>query len=91
MEIDTIGYIACVITIVYTSFGLPNQILKNYKLKSTASLSLMLFVLLFFTFSSWVVYGIIKPDWFVAIPNALGAFFAFILVCQIIYYSNQQK
>ena len=86
--VNIVGYIASFITIVYTAVGMPNQIIKNYKLKSAESLSLFLFVTLFFTFTSWVVYGILKPDWFICIPNALGAICASIIVYQIIYYGK---
>ena len=87
--IDLIGKIACIITIVYTAFGLPTQILRNYKMKTVGNLSPFLFTLLFLTFSSWVVYGAVKPDWYVAVPNAVGAFFDFILLCQIFYYRKK--
>jgi uncharacterized protein with PQ loop repeat len=83
-----IGYIASFITIIYTAIGMPNQIVKNYKIKCVKSLSLFLFITLFLTFSSWVVYGMVKPDWFIGIPNALGAICAFIITCQIIYYKK---
>ena len=87
--ITVVGYIASFITIVYTAVGMPNQIIKNHKIKSAESLSLFLFVTLFFTFTSWVVYGVLKPDWFICIPNALGAVCAFIIVFQIVCYRKK--
>ena len=87
-SINIIGYLASFITIVYTAIGLPNQIVKNYRLKSIEGLSLFLFVTLFFTFTSWVIYGILKPDWFIGVPNALGGLCTFIIICQILYYTK---
>lgn len=89
--IDILGWVACIITIIYTAIGLPDQVKKNYKLKSTEGLSLFLFCFLFLTFTSWVVYGICKPDWFIVVPNGLGAIFAFIIVLQIIFYGSKNK
>ena len=89
--IDILGWIACIITIIYTAFGLPVQIKKNYSIGSTEGLSLFLFCFLFLTFTSWVIYGFCKPDWFIVVPNGLGAVFAFVIVVQIIYYNSRNK
>jgi len=89
--VDTLGWIASIITVVYTAFGLPVQIRKNVKGHSASGLSLFLFVFLFLTFTSWVIYGVVKPDWFIVVPNGLGSLCAFILVCQIIYYGSKQN
>ncbi len=89
--IEILGWIASIITVVYTAFGLPAQILKNFKAGSAEGLSLFLFTFLFLTFTSWVVYGIAKPDWFIVVPNGLGAICAIVLVCQIIYYGLNKK
>ncbi|HJO95623.1 MAG TPA: SemiSWEET family transporter [Victivallales bacterium] len=86
--VDVFGWTASIITIIYTAIGLPAQIIKNFKAGTASGLSLFLFVFLFLTFTSWVVYGIFKPDWFIVVPNGLGAICAFILVCQILYYNR---
>jgi len=90
-HVNILGWIASIITVIYTSLGLPAQILKNIRLKSTKGLSLFLFSFLFLTFLSWVVYGFTKADWFIVVPNGLGAFCAFVLVFQITYYSIKSK
>ena len=87
--ITTLGWIASIITVIYTSLGLPSQIKKNYHLKTTKGLSLFLFIFLCMTFISWVVYGVMKPDWFIVVPNGLGAFFSFIIIIQIFYYRGK--
>ena len=95
MEIENttelLGWIACIITIIYTTLGLPAQIKKNINNQNTSGLSLFLFVVLSFTFISWVSYGLYKPDWFIVIPNGLGALFAVILVFQIFYYGRKNE
>jgi hypothetical protein len=37
-----------------------------------------------------VVYGFCKPDWFIVVPNGLGAIFAFVIVLQIIFYRKNK-
>ncbi|MFK7825744.1 MAG: SemiSWEET family sugar transporter [Oligoflexales bacterium] len=64
---------------------------KNIDNKNTSGLSLFLFIILSFTFVSWVTYGIYKPDWFIVIPNGLGAVFAIVLVFQIFYYGRKNE
>ena len=70
MEIvDILGWIALIITLIYTGLGLPAQIRKNLLSRSTGGLSLFMTVLLFLTFSTWVAYGLVKPDWYIVVPN----------------------
>jgi len=85
---DILGWFALVITLVYTCFGLPVQIRKNYLSKSTEGLSLFLMVALLFTFSSWVVYAAAKPDpdWYVIGSNAPGALCVLVILAQFYKY-----
>jgi uncharacterized protein with PQ loop repeat len=72
--VDTIGLTACIITTAYTSLGMPVQIFQNYKTKSTAGLSLPMMCMALCTFTSWVIYGFVKPspDWYVIVSNGPG-------------------
>ena len=63
--VDILGWIALMITLIYTGLGLPAQIRKNLISRSTGGLSLFMTVLLFLTFSPWVAYGLVKPDWYI--------------------------
>ena len=76
--ISLFGWTASIITVVYTAFGLPIQIYKNYQKKTAEGLSKVMVVLLFFTFLSWTIYAIVKPDYFILVPNAIG------FICQTI-------
>jgi uncharacterized protein with PQ loop repeat len=89
---DIIGFVAFLITVTYTCFGLPAQIRKNYVNKSTAGIPLVTMVLLFFTFSSWVVYGLIKPekDWYIVGSNFPGAVFVAVMLCQFWIYRRNK-
>ena len=86
--IDVVGWIAFLITLIYTSLGLPDQIRKNHKNRSTQGLSLPLYVMLLFTFSIWVVYGSLKspPDWYIVGSNFPGALCVIIILYQFRIY-----
>lgn len=86
--VDIWGWIALVITVIYTCFGLPVQIYKNFKSKSTEGLSLFLMIMLLFTFSSWVVYATVKQpkDWYVIASNFPGAVCVLIILTQFVLY-----
>ena len=88
--VDVLGWIALVITIVYTGLGMPMQILKNYRKHSAEGLSLLMTTLMFLTFSSWVVYAAVKPDWYLIGPNFLGAVCSLIILVQFWRYRNRE-
>ena len=86
--VEIVGWTACVITTVYTALGLPTQVLKNHKQRSTAGLSLPMMSMSFCTFTSWVIYGLIKPepDWPVVISNSPGVLFIGLILVQFFVY-----
>jgi uncharacterized protein with PQ loop repeat len=91
--VDIIGWIATIVTIAYTSYGLPVQFYKNYKKKSTEGLSPSMIVMMFLTFLSWVIYAAMKspPDFYIMVCNFIGAVWAFIILIQIWIYRKPQK
>ncbi len=89
--IDMVGITASVISIIYTGFGMPVQIYKNYTVKSTAGLSLSMMVLLYFTLVSWVVYGVLKTDWYIILPNFIGSISVTIIFLQFWFYRKTNK
>ena len=86
--VDTIGLSAAIITTVYTSFGLPVQVYKNFQNKSVEAFSLVMTLMMLLTFTSWVVYGFVKPtpDWYVIVSNTPGALCAAIILVQFALY-----
>ena len=84
--IDALGWVACAITVMYTTVGLLAQIRSNYNSKSAVGLALPMIAMMFATFFSWIIYGVLKDDYFIAIPNGLGAVFSFILLYQMWAY-----
>ncbi len=47
-------------------------------------------VLLFLTFSTWVAYGLVKPDWYIVVPNLTGAVCALIILWQFWKYGTRE-
>lgn len=88
--VDIVGLAALIITIIYTGYGLPIQIYKNYKAKSTKGLSLSMMILLLLTLTTWVVYGIVKMpmDWYIIISNSIGMVSVLIIISQFWVYRN---
>ena len=89
--IDVLGFMALSITILYASFGIFTQVIKNFKTQSTSGLSLIMIVLSCFTFFIWFVYGIFKPDIYIAIPNLIGSIITAIILFQFWIYRDKQN
>ena len=89
--IDMVGITASIISVIYTGLGMPVQIYKNYSVKSTSGLSLSMMVLLFMTLISWVVYGILKNDWYIIIPNFIGSLSVTVIFIQFWLYRKTEK
>ncbi len=78
MNLETsIGFSACIITTLYTSVGLASQLWINHLRKSTKQLSFIMLILMFLTFSSWVVYGLYHHDLYILVPNLIGTVLSF--------------
>ena len=89
-KIEILGWFALIVSVIYTSFGLPVQIIKNIKNKSTEGLSFLMFLMMFITYSSWVLYAFAHtpPDWFIIVPNSIGMLGALIIMLQFYLYKN---
>ncbi|MDF1810544.1 MAG: SemiSWEET family transporter [Phycisphaerales bacterium] len=92
METVTVfAWTATIITLLYTSLGLPSQIRKNAKSKSTEGLSLFMAVLLCATMTSWVVYGMLITNWFIVVPNSVGGVCSGVILIQIWKYNHSHN
>lgn len=89
--VELVGYLALIITVLYTCLGIPAQIRKNAQQKSTAGLSLPTYVLSLLCFAVWVVYGLLKEqkDWFIIVSNFPGAVFVAIILYQFWTYRDR--
>jgi len=91
--VDIMGWIATIITITYTGYGLPVQFYKNYKMKSAAGLSLSMIIMMFLTFLSWVIYAAMKspPDYYIMVCNFVGVVGACFILIQFWMYRKPQN
>lgn len=86
---EVVGLSAMIASLAIVFAGLPSQIYKNWKFKSTKGLSTGLIVAAVFTYTLWAIYGWMKPDYFLAIAQTPGSVMAIIIVIQIIYYRRR--
>ncbi len=86
--VNIMGFIAASVTVIYSGFGLPVQFIRNYKQKSTKGLSLLMMSVMFISFSCWVVYASVEPqpDWYIIVPNSLGAIGSLLILFQFAIY-----
>ena len=87
--IDILGWIALSSMVVYASFGIFAQVIKNFKTKSTQGLSLVMIVLSFVTFFVWFLYGVMKPDFYIAVPNLIGSIITAMILLQFWIYRKE--
>lgn len=88
---DFVGWAAFLITVIYTCVGLPIQARRNYINKSTGGISLFMMVVLFFTFSVWIVYGLVRKDWYIIGSNIPGMVCIFVILCQFWIYRPKRN
>ena len=81
-----VGFLTLVVGILVKVIGLPDQIRKNYKRKSTEGLSTTFMVLALLSYSLWTLHGILRNDIVLIIGQGLGIFTTSIIIWQIIKY-----
>ena len=87
----TLGWLASIGSIVYLSIGLPCQVHKNFKSRSTKGVSLMLVIFMCVSIVLWLGYAWTKQprDMFIFVSNLPGLLFSLILLCQFYVYRNR--
>jgi len=90
--VDIVGWLALIVTLIYTCLGLPVQIYKNYKRKSTEGVSLFLIFFCGCTFLLWSIYALIKDpkDWYIFGSNFPGFIFTTGLLSQFWFYRYKE-
>ncbi|MFA6095511.1 MAG: PQ-loop repeat-containing protein [Candidatus Paceibacterota bacterium] len=83
------GFLASLMSLVIACIGFPAQIVKNYRRKSCEGLSLLLVWPAFAGYTLWTIYGLLKSDWFLFVPQGLGIIFSGILVIQVFAYRKE--
>lgn len=84
--IAIVGVVTTIVSILVKVIGLPDQIRKNHKHKSTLGLSTPFFILGFISYALWTVYGILKQDWVLILGQGAGMLTMGIVTYQIYLY-----
>ena len=80
------GIIAMSVSLCVVFLGLTSQIWKNHKRKTCEGLSFTLMLVTLIAYSVWAVYGLTKPDWFLAASQTPGAILALVIIFQYLIY-----
>ena len=86
----TIGFLTLVIGILVKVIGLPDQIKKNYKRKSTDGLSTPFMFLSLIAYSLWTIHGIIQKDMILVFGQGLGIMTVGIILYQVYIYRDKK-
>ena len=85
-----IGVLTIIFSILVKVLGIPDQIRKNFKRKSTKGLSTIFFILTLIAYSFWTIHGIIQKDTILIIGQGAGIITTGIIVSQIILYRKNK-
>ena len=89
--IGILGFLTAAVSILVKVIGLPDQIKKNHKRKSTSGLSVSFFLLGFVSYTLWTVYGLLKKDWVVFFGQSFGMLAMGIIAYQIWIYRDKDE
>ena len=88
--ISIIGILTVIVSLSVKILGFPEQFKKNYLRKSAEGLSFSLIFLMFVSYILWFIYGVLKHDWVLIIPNILGIITSGAVFYQIVLYRKNQ-
>lgn len=83
-----IGVLTVIFSILTKVIGIPDQISKNHKRRSTEGVSASFFVLLLVSYVLWTLHGILRKDWVIILGHGLGVVTTGAVVLQILYYKK---
>ncbi|MGZ7043444.1 MAG: SemiSWEET family transporter [Methanobacterium sp.] len=85
MSIEIIGLIASIFAIIM--FISPiDQIRDIIRDKTSHTVSPLIYLMMIFNCSFWVLYGLGKNDMFITTPNAIGAFLGLATLIVVLKY-----
>lgn len=84
-----VGILTVIMGIAVKVVGLPDQIRKNYKRRSTEGLSTLFIAMAFLAYVFWTLHGILRKDWVLIVGQGLGIFTSGIILWQIFIYRKK--
>ena len=89
MFTNVVGTLASIASLTIIVFGVPVQIIKNYKNKNCDSFAPLLVYSSAFSCFIWTLYGFLKPDLFLIIAQVPASFLTIIFLTQFFYYRRK--
>ena len=86
-----IAILTLIFGILVKIIGFPDQIIKNYKRKSTDGLSTKFIILSVIVYFLWTIHGFLQKDWVLVYGQGLGIITTGFILFQIIYYGKSKK
>lgn len=85
-----VGLLTTIVAILVKVVGLPDQIKKIYKRKSTEGISTVFFILAFISYLLWTIHGFFQKDNVLIIGQGAGMITTAIILGQIFIYRNKK-
>lgn len=85
-----IGVLTTIVAILVKVIGLPDQIRKIYRRKSTEGISTLFFLLAFLSYLLWTIHGILQKDNVLVIGQGVGLITTGVIIGQIIIYRKKK-
>ena len=85
-----VGFFTTTVAILVKVIGLPDQIKKIYKRKSTEGISMIFFILAFLSYFLWTIHGIFQKDNVLIIGQGAGMITTGIILTQIFIYRKKK-
>jgi len=88
--IAILGVVTIAVAVLVKVIGLPDQIRKNYKRKSTEGLSTVFVLMGLLSYVLWTLYGALKHDWVVVLGQGVGVVTMGIIAWQVWLYRKRE-
>ena len=85
-----VAALTLILSLLTKFIGLPDQIVKNYKRKSTDGLSFSYYLIAFLSYVAWTAHGLIQHDSVIVFAQVLGIVTTGAILCQMLVYRPKQ-
>lgn len=85
-----VGFLTTTVAILVKVIGLPDQIKKIYKRKSTEGISTVFFLLAFVSYFLWTLHGFFQKDNVLIIGQGVGMITTAVILVQVFIYRKKK-
>lgn len=87
---SVLGLLAVAASLTIVLLGLPAQLLRNYRRKSTEGIDTKLVFSMMASYTTWTLYGLEKGDPYILAGSALGCLLSLVFVVQFFRYRKKK-